>query len=39
MNGFRRLLIGWEKKAAHYEAMLHLACAMILHRFVVKASC
>ncbi len=29
MNRFRRLLIRWEKKAANYEAMLHLACAVI----------
>jgi putative transposase len=38
MNRFRRLLIRWEKKLEHYEAMLHLACTMILHRLVVKAS-
>ncbi len=29
LNRFRRLLIRWEKKAANYEAMLHLACAII----------
>ena len=29
MNRFRRLLIRWEKKAANYEAVLHLACAWI----------
>ncbi len=29
LNRFRRLLIRWEKKAANYEAMLHLACAVI----------
>jgi len=29
MNRFRRLLIRWEKKAANYEAFLHLACAWI----------
>lgn len=28
-NRFRRILVRWEKKAAHYEAMLHLACAVI----------
>lgn len=39
MNRFRRLLIRWEKKTAHYEAMLHVACALILHRLVIKASC
>lgn len=29
LNRFRRLLVRWEKKAANYEAMLHLACACI----------
>jgi transposase len=29
INRFRRLLIRWEKKAANYEALLHLACAWI----------
>jgi putative transposase len=29
LNRFRRLLIRWEKKAANYEAMLHIACAII----------
>lgn len=28
-NRFRRILVRWEKKAANYEAMLHLACAVI----------
>ena len=28
-NRFRRILIRWEKKAIHYEAMLHFACAII----------
>ena len=32
MNRFRRLLIRWEKKAAHYEAFLHFACALITFR-------
>lgn len=32
MNRFRRLLIRWEKKAANYEALLHLACAYITCR-------
>jgi putative transposase len=32
MNRFRRLLIRWEKKAANYEAFLHLACAWIALR-------
>jgi len=27
MNRFRRILIRWEKKAANYEALLHLAFA------------
>jgi transposase len=34
MNRFRRLLIRWEKKAANYEAFLHLACAWITFRRV-----
>src|ERR1041385_1239856 len=38
MNRFRRLLIRWEKKVENYEAMLHLACTMILYRLVVNAS-
>ena len=29
LNRFRRLLVRWEKKAANYEALLHLACATI----------
>jgi putative transposase len=32
MNRFRRLLIRWEKKAANYEAFLHLSCAWITLR-------
>ena len=28
-NRFRRILVRWEKKAINYEAMLHLACAVI----------
>ena len=32
MNRFRRLLIRWEKKAANYEAFVHLACAWITFR-------
>jgi len=31
-NRFRRLFIRWEKKAANYEALLHLACALIAFR-------
>ena len=29
MNRFRAILIGWEKKAANYMALLHLCCAYI----------
>ncbi len=29
MNRFRRILVRWEKKAANYLAMLHLACAFV----------
>ncbi|TXT50109.1 MAG: transposase [Limisphaerales bacterium] len=29
LNRFRRLLVRWEKQAANYEALLHLACACI----------
>jgi putative transposase len=32
MNRFRRVLVRWEKKAANYEAFLHLACAWIMFR-------
>ena len=32
MNRFRRVPIRWEKKAANYEAFLHLACAWITFR-------
>jgi putative transposase len=28
-NRFRRILVRWEKKAANYLAMVHLACAFI----------
>lgn len=30
MNCFRRVLTRWEKKVENYEAMLHLACAIIV---------
>ncbi|EPC7690753.1 transposase [Providencia stuartii] len=30
MSRFRRVLIRWEKKVENYEAMLHLACAIIV---------
>lgn len=29
MNGFRRILVRWEKKAANYLGLLHLVCAYI----------
>lgn len=32
MNRFRRLLIRWEKKPAHYLALIHFACAFICFR-------
>jgi putative transposase len=31
LNRYRRLLVRWEKKAANYQAMLHLAFANILY--------
>jgi len=36
-NKFRRLLVRWEKKVTHYEAMIHLACVLILYRLIVTA--
>ncbi|MEY0160807.1 transposase, partial [Providencia rettgeri] len=30
MNRYRRVLTRWEKKVENYEAMLHLACAIII---------
>jgi len=32
MNRFRRILVRWEKKPAHYLALLHFACALIACR-------
>lgn len=32
MNRFRGILIRWNKKAANYLALLHLACATIAYR-------
>ena len=32
LNRFRRLLVRWEKKAANYLGLLHLACAVIVWR-------
>ncbi len=37
MNRYRRILIRWEKKVEHYEAMLHLAAVIILYRLVATA--
>ena len=34
LNRFRRLLIRWEKKGENYLGMLHLACALILLRYL-----
>jgi putative transposase len=36
-NRFRRLLVRWEKKVEHYEAMLHLASVLIFYRLVATA--
>jgi transposase len=32
LNRFRRILVRWEKKAEHYLAFLHFACALIAFR-------
>lgn len=32
LNRFRRLLVRWEKKPAHYLAFLHVACGLIAFR-------
>jgi transposase len=32
LNRFRRLLVHWDKKPAHYLAFLHFACALIAFR-------
>lgn len=32
LNHWRRLLVRWEKKSAHYLAFLHFACALIAWR-------
>jgi len=36
-NRFRRLLIRWEKKAAHYLGFVQLAACLIIHRKVRHA--
>jgi putative transposase len=33
-NRFRALKIRWEKKPENYEALLHIACALITARFL-----
>jgi len=38
LNRFRRILIRWEKKAANYLAMLHLACAIITYQQIAPSS-
>ena len=37
-NRFRRLLVRWEKKSTHYEALIHLASVHIIHRIVTNNS-
>jgi transposase len=32
LNRFRRILVRWDKKAEHYLAFLHFACALIAWR-------
>ena len=34
-NRFRRILLRWEKKARHYLAFMHFACAIIIYRKVL----
>ena len=36
-NKFRRLLVRWERKKEHYEAMIHLASVLIIYRLVAAA--
>lgn len=36
-NKFRRLLVRWERKLEHYQAMIHVACVLILYRLVATA--
>lgn len=36
-NKFRRLLVRWEKKLAHYYAMVDLASVLIIWRIIVRA--
>jgi transposase len=37
LNGFRRLLVRWERRARTYIAMLHLACGLITWREALKS--
>jgi putative transposase len=34
-NKFRRLLVRWERKVEHYEAMIHLASVLIIYRLTL----
>jgi putative transposase len=36
LNGSRRVLVRWEKKAENYRAMLHLACAQLIFGKLVR---
>lgn len=35
-NRFRRLLVRWEKKNTHYEALIHVASVLIIFRIVER---
>jgi len=37
-NRFRRLLVRWEKKSSHYEALVQLASILIIFRIVMNFS-
>jgi transposase len=36
LNGFRRLRIRYERRAENYLAFIHLACALICSRFIMR---
>jgi putative transposase len=36
LNRFRKILVRFEKKAASYEALLELACALIVFRQIIS---
>lgn len=38
-NRFRKLLVRFEKKAANYLALVHLACAIIVWRRILHVHC